>query len=63
MINKKLKENDTMRMTSLDCLVESDYKEDRLEELMRRGYSFSRALEKLDEESQFWDYDYFEEEY
>jgi hypothetical protein len=63
MINKKLKENDIMRMTSLDCLVESDYKEDRLEELMRRGYSFSRALEKLDEESQFWDYDYFEEEY
>lgn len=52
-----------MRMTSLDCLVESDYKEDRLEELMRHGYSFSRALEKLDEESQFWDYDYFEEEY
>ena len=36
-----------MRMTSLDCLVESDYKEERLEELMRRGYSFSRALEKL----------------
>lgn len=52
-----------MRMTSLDCLVESDYKEERLEEFMRRGYSFSRALEKLDEESQFWDYDYFEEEY
>ena len=38
----KLKENDIMRMTSLDCLVESDYKEDRLEELMRRGYSSSK---------------------
>lgn len=47
------------RLVSLDCLTHYDNAMDRFEELIRH-YDFEKALEKLEEEDTFNDWQYFD---
>lgn len=48
------------RMTSFDEMVQFDDTMDRFEELCRHGYSFDRAIQKLEDEDTWNDLEYWE---